>query len=263
MFRQTIYDWPEYYDWTSDGLANDLTYYTDLAKQTGGPVLELGCGTGRVSLAIAREGIQVLGIDLSESMLKQAKKKSIDLGLSHQIQWMQANMTEFEVNQKFPLIIIPYRSFLHLTSVREQILALQRIRNHLMDDGLFAFNVFVPHLAEMVAMEDTQQFRGVFPIPGTEESVEIYDTTTFDHFYQLAYVTRYYERFSKEGTSIQRIKTSMKFRYIYPTELKHLLRLCGFCIVKRYGSFTREVFHRESKELIIEAKKCSIKERKG
>lgn len=262
MFRQTLYDWPEYYDWTSEGLANDVNYYTELAKRTGGPVLELGCGTGRVSLAIAREGIQVFGIDQSDSMLTQAKRKAMDLGLNGRVQWIQANMAEFKLDQKFPLIIIPYRSFLHLTTVREQILTLQRIRKHLLDQGLFAFNVFVPDPEEM-AMEGTQRFRGAFPIPGTGETVEIYDTTTFDHFHQLAYVQRYYERFSKEGVSLERIRTQMKFRYIYPTELEHLLTLCGFRIVKRYGTFSGEVFHAESKELIIEAKKCSREVRKG
>lgn len=258
-----MYDWPEYYDWTADGLANDVNYYTDLAKQTGGPVLELGCGTGRVSLAIAREGIRVVGLDQSESMLTQARKKANDLGFHDRIEWIHENMSKFQINEKFPLIIIPYRSFLHLTSVREQILTLQRIRNHLTNNGLFAFNIFVPRLVEMVSIEGSKQFQGEFSIPGTDESVEIYDTTTFDHFHQLGYVQRYYERFSKEGVSIERIKTAMKFRYIFPTELEHLLTLCGFRIVKRYGTFTREVFHAESKELIIEAKKCSNSERKG
>lgn len=69
------YDWPDYYDWTSTGLDHDITYYTELAKQQGGPVLELGCGTGRCTLAIAREGIPVVGLDLSEPMLKRAEKR--------------------------------------------------------------------------------------------------------------------------------------------------------------------------------------------
>lgn len=257
MTRQSIYEWPDYYDWTSDGLDNDTIYYTELAKGSGGPVLELGCGTGRVTLAIAKEGIQVVGLDQSERMLSFAKEKAIAMGLENRVEWVQANMMQFDLGRKFPLIIIPYRSFLHLTSVKEQIMTLRRIRQHLTDDGCLAFNVFVPHLMDLVSMEGTQHFRGAFPIPGTEDQVEVYDTTEFDHFRQLVYVTRYYERFSKEGKSLHRIKTKMKFRYVFPTELNHLLTLCGFRIIKRYGTFTRELFHSESKELIIEAKKRS------
>lgn len=255
MSSQTLYNWPDYYDWTSEGLDHDITYYTDLAKESGGPVLELGCGTGRVSLAIAKEGIQVVGMDQSKSMLKQAEEKSVGMGLTEQVQWIEADMTQFNLEKKFPLIIIPYRSFLHLTSVKEQISTLKQVRCHLTDNGCFAFNVFVPHLTDLVAMEGTQHFRGVFPIPGTEDEVEVYDATSFDHFHQLVYVIRYYERFAPNGKSLHRIKTEMKFRYIYPTELHHLLTLCGFRIVKRYGTFTREIFRAESKELIIEAKK--------
>lgn len=255
MKTNSMYDWPDYYDWTSEGLDEDTTYYLDLARRTGGPVLELGCGTGRISLAIAREGIEVVGVDLSSQMLAYAQKKASALGLDPYVQWVEQDMIQLELHRKFPLVIIPYRSFLHVLHVPEQIRTLQRIYHHLTDEGMFAFNVFVPKPSDLTEMEGTYHFRGVFPIPGTTEEVEVYDTTEFNHFHQLVVVNRYYERFSKTGRSLDRIKTELKFRYIYPTELAHLLALCKFQIQKQYGSFTREPFYSESKELIIEASK--------
>lgn len=255
MKTNSIYEWPDYYDWTSDGLDEDITYYTDLARRTGGPVLELGCGTGRISLAMAREGIEVVGVDRSSQMLAYAQKKASALGINKYVQWVEQDVIHLELNRKFPLVIIPYRSFLHIIHVREQIRTLQKIYHHLTDEGMLAFNVFVPNPSDLTEMEGTYHFRGVFPIPGTTEEVEVYDTTEFNHFHQLVHVNRYYERFSKDGRSLNRIKTVLKFRYIYPTELTHLLTLCKFQIRRQYGTFTHEPFYSESKELIIEATK--------
>jgi ubiquinone/menaquinone biosynthesis C-methylase UbiE len=259
MLREdSIYAWPEYYDWTSTGLDRDITYYTELARQSGGPVLELGCGTGRISLAIAGQRIPVVGLDASPAMLARARQKAEEMGLSEFVRWVEGDMSRFELEERFPLIIIPYRSFLHLLTVREQIETLKRVRKHLTDDGLFAFNVFVPHVRDLVEMDGVYSFRGSFPVPGTRETVELYDLTEYDHFYQLARVTRYIERFDENGRSLERIKGTFHLRYIYPSELNHLLTLCGFKVVQRYGSFHRSPFDARSQELIIEAVKRKV-----
>lgn len=256
MKQPTIYDWPEIYDWTSDGLEYDATYYTELAKMSGGPVLELGCGTGRVSLVMAREGIEVVGLDRSSQMIQHAQKKAEAMGLADRVTWIEGDMENFALDRKFPLIIIPYRSFLHLTHTKAQIAALMRIQEHLTDDGLLTFNIFVPNPSTLVSMEGAHHFRGAFPIPGTTEEIEVTDTTEYDHFHQLVYVNRYYERFSGEGRTLDRIKAELKFCYIYPNELAHLMARCNFCIQARYGTFTREPFYPDSQELIVEARKC-------
>lgn len=254
----SAYQWPDYYDWTSPTENEDVLYYVELAKETGGPVLELGCGTGRCSLAIAREGIEVVGLDLSREMLNRAKQKADEFGLSQRVTWIEADMSNFSIPDKtFPLVIIPYRSFLHLLTVKDQLNALKCIRSHLQDGGMLALNVFVPHVDQLVDIDRKYQYRGCFPIPGTEEKVEIYDFTEVDPFYQLCHITRYYERFDGQGKMLERIKTHLHLRYIFPTELSLLLALCGFKIVNRYGSFAKDEFDRHSDELIIEAIKVS------
>lgn len=256
MTLSTIYDWPNYYDWTSEGLDYDVAYYTNLALECGGPVLELGCGTGRVSLAIAREGIDVVGLDQSGQMLRQAQAKAEAMGLTDRLKWIKGDMTHFQLDRKFPLVIIPYRSFLHITNESEQLSALKYIYHHLTDDGLFALNMFVPTPTTLTEMEGTHHYRGTFPIPGTDEQIDLFDTTEYDHYHQMVYVNRYYERFSSTGQSLDRVKALIKFRYIYPVELTHLFARAHFSITARYGTFTYEPFCSHSQELIVEAKKC-------
>ncbi|PTM56409.1 class I SAM-dependent methyltransferase [Desmospora activa] len=253
-----MYQLPEYYDWTSDGLDGDVAYYADLAMETGGPVLELGCGTGRCTLGIARHGIEAVGVDLEMQMLKKAEEKAEALDLTHLCKWIQGDMKEFRLERRFPLIIIPYRSFLHLMNTREQLAALGCIRQHLEEGGRFAMNVFVPHVEELVESEDRLLHRGTFTVPGSGDIVEVSDRTRYNHFYQTAEVIRYYERFHPEGRLVERIRTTFSLRYVYPVELNHLLRLAGFEITHRFGGFRREPFGPYSTELVIEAKKRGI-----
>ncbi len=256
MNNNSMYEWPDYYDWTSIGLDHDVTYYVELAKKAGGPVLELGCGTGRCTLAIAREGIPVVGVDLSTAMLERAKDKAKNLGLSHQIEWIHADMSQLEIADRFfPLVIIPYRSFAHLLTVNEQLNTLNRIQRCLTENGLLAFNIFVPHMDQLLEMDGKYSFRGTFPVPGTLEEVEVYDFTELDLFRQTAYVIRYLDHYDEHGKMLARIKTDMRIRYTFPTELCHLLERSGFKVENLYGTFYYTPFDHRSDELIVEARK--------
>ncbi|SHF18171.1 Methyltransferase domain-containing protein [Seinonella peptonophila] len=252
---QSIYQWPQYYDWTSEGLDHDTFYYLELAKQTGGPVLELGCGTGRVALAIAREGVEVVGLDVEAKMLEYANAKASALGIEDRVTWIHSDMSDFNLSKTFPLIIIPYRSFQHLDTVQMQMNALQAIRHHLDDEGLFAFNLFVPLHAELQSIDNEYAFRGNFSVPGSDEQVDVYDFSEVDYFNQIIQIYRYYERFTHTGKSLERLRTRMKIRYTYPQELEHLLARQGFRVRARYGDFLRGSFHPNSYELIMEAEK--------
>lgn len=248
-----------YYDLYSrdnENLDKDITYFVELAKQSGGPVIELGCGTGNCSLEIAKQGIEVIGVDFSSEKLNEAKKKAEDLKLSHRTKWVEASITNFQISDhSVPLLVMSDRSFLQLINVRDQLSTLKCIRRHLQDGGTFAFHVFVPHMHKLVEMEGKYTFRGSFLLG--DEEVEVYDFTELDTFNQIAMVTRYLERFNNRGKSISRSKTKMRFRYIFPSELSHLLAVCGFKIQNRYGSFYRAPFDATSEELIIEAVKVT------
>src|SRR5262245_43617264 len=114
----------EYYDASPIVAARaDVAFYVNAAKAYGGPVLELGCGSGRVTQAIAQAGFRVTGLDLSAKMLARAEEKvsALPAEVRSRVSLTLGNMTNFELDTKFPLVIIPFRPFQHLLETQLQL----------------------------------------------------------------------------------------------------------------------------------------------
>jgi SAM-dependent methyltransferase len=126
----------------------DVPFYLELARKAaeqGEPVLELGCGTGRVTVPIAQAGVEIVGLDNAPAMLDVARRKAEAAGID--IRWITDDMANFRLEQRFGLVIIPYRSFLHLLTEADQLACLSRVYEHLRPGGRFALNFFVPPIA--------------------------------------------------------------------------------------------------------------------
>ena len=122
----------------------DIPFYVELARDAasrGEPVLELGCGTGRVTIPMAQTGAAVTGLDSSPAMLAIAKTKADGAGVT--VHWVEGDMADFDLAERFGLVVIPFRSFLHLISDQEQIGCLQSIHRHLITSGMLALNFYV------------------------------------------------------------------------------------------------------------------------
>ncbi|ERI09639.1 class I SAM-dependent methyltransferase [Aneurinibacillus aneurinilyticus] len=249
------YDWTDYYDIVSNGLDRDVEFYTSLGLEADGTVLDLGCGTGRISIPMALKGIEVVGVDASEKMLEKARAKADMAQVNDKITFIHDDMRTFELGRTFQLAMIPYRSFLHLLSVKEQMAALRQVSKHLAEGGLLALNVFVPTIQHLYEQNEKSSTRGIYMIPGSEDRLVVWDYTRYDHFRQIAEIIRQYERTDQDGVVVQRVVSPLHIRYIFPSELHHLLRLAGFGIVERYGDFSKKAFDSESTELIVIAKK--------
>ena len=117
-------DWADIYDAVYADLTHDIDFYVEQARACGGPVLELGCGTGRVSLAIAAAGIDVTGIDISPRMIAAAQAKAERRGLSAHCIFQSGDMADPQIADRFPLVIMPFRSFQSMLTVEEQRMAL-------------------------------------------------------------------------------------------------------------------------------------------
>ncbi len=245
-----MYRWADYYDLTQRGVAGDIPFYVEMAKQIQGDVLDLACGTGRLSIPIAQAGLSVTGLDLSVDMLRRAEQKAAEAGVSEAIAFLQGDMRKFDLQKTFPLIMIPFRSFLHLLHIHDQMKALTCIRQHLAPGGKFVMNVFVPNISHLYEESEKMSLRGMVPLDSGEQ-IAMWDYTLYDHFQQLAEVTRTYERISPQGVVTEKIVGRFTLRYIFPAELHHLLRLNGFKVVQRYGSFDKAPFDGRSSELII------------
>ncbi|KKX53438.1 class I SAM-dependent methyltransferase [Brevibacillus borstelensis] len=247
-----MYRWADYYDLTQRGMAGDVEFYLDMARHAGGEVLDLACGTGRTSIPMAEAGLSVTGLDLSSEMLARAQEKAEKHGVADRLRLIQGDMRSFDLQKTFSLIMIPFRSFLHLLYIQEQMKALACIRKHLAPGGKLVFNVFVPKISHLYEESEKMSLRGTFRLE-TGEEVAMWDYTRYDHFQQLSEVTRTYERTSPDGVVTERVVGRFTLRYIFPAELHHLLRLNGFKVTQRYGSFDKKPFDSSSSELIVVA----------
>ncbi|HBJ32505.1 MAG TPA: hypothetical protein DDY93_14190 [Dehalococcoidia bacterium] len=133
-------------------MPGDVEFYLEEIRRAGSPVLELGCGTGRLLEFIAREGFNVVGLDRAPSMLKIARAEVALLppDVSALIEIVDGDMRAIALNRQFKLAIIPYRAFLHLLTVQDHRAALASIHEHLEDGGRLAFNIFDPDLEMIV-----------------------------------------------------------------------------------------------------------------
>ncbi|SDR11346.1 class I SAM-dependent methyltransferase [Natronobacterium texcoconense] len=136
-------EWAGFYDANyEDQEIGDVEFYVNLAQEVDGPVLEVGCGTGRIYLDLLRAGVDAYGIDISEEMLAILEQKADEADLTPSVR--QSDMTDFVPTRKYELIIVPFRTFLHNVTIADQKAALRQLREALVPDGRLVLNFFVP-----------------------------------------------------------------------------------------------------------------------
>ena len=130
------------YDPWSRSVVEDVPFYLDEARRSGGPVLELAVGTGRIAVPIAASGIPVVGVDLSEEMLQVARERAREIGAELDLRY--GDMRDPPVEGTFPLVLVPFRSMLHMETDADRRAVLRAIKRHLAPDGRLIFDVFAP-----------------------------------------------------------------------------------------------------------------------
>ena len=244
-------DWADAYDSIYSYVREDIPFYVQEALHSGGPVLELGCGTGRVTVPIAQVGIDVVGLDNSEGMLKRARSKARDLDPGHgNIDLQMGDMREFSLGRTFPLIIVPFRGFLSLLSIEDQVNCLASIRDHLEPDGRLIFNIFVPDPQMLVEDEDAAFHLRDVTDPDTGRTSIVWQQTRVDNHNQILSVRLIVDETDVQGTVGRRYYRDYQIRYAYRYEVLHLLERSGFEVVDLYGDFNGTPFDDESGEMV-------------
>lgn len=210
--------------------SSDIDFYLGLARASGGPVLELGCGTGRILLAIAREGIACVGLDASQEMLSALRAKSPPSNL----ELVHGDMQSFDLGaRRFPLITIPFRAFSHLLDVPAQLAALANVRRHLAPGGRLALDVFDPKLTSLARSEDPEALAVVAETPSGR--VQRFDRVTRDGARQVLKLCMRFVADAPEDCG----EAELELRWFHRYELEHLLARAGFAIGEIYGNFDR------------------------
>lgn len=247
---KNTFEYPEFlarfydliYHQMRDGVDNQ--FYLDRIMETDGKVLETGVGTGRLFTEALKRGADIYGIDISPSMLAILNSK---LNNAQQKRVSLQNITDFRSENKFDLIIAPFRVFMHLTSTADQLKALNNVHFHLNPGGRFIFDLFVPDLKMLISgLDHVTDFEGEYE-PGCR--VKRIVSTKPDLIDQLINITFRMEWIEGNTNHIGEWKTPLRFFFRF--EIEHLIGRSQFAQYKIYGDFLGNELNSDSREFIM------------
>lgn len=243
----------------------DVDFFVDEALKAGSPVLEIGCGTGRVLIPTARAGVEITGLDLSDHMLDRCRTNlsSESDEVRSRVTLIKGDMRSFDLGRQFRLITIPFRPFQHLTTVEDQLSCLATARAHLSDGGRLILDLFNPKLEALVADDvGVEVDEGLeFQTPDGATVQRKHRIKGRDLFNQIVYSELIYYVTHADGRE-ERLVHAFPMRYLFRFEAEHLLARSGFRVEAVYSDYDRSEFgSKYPGELIIVAVKEAQDER--
>ena len=240
----------KYYDIEeSEYQQEDMDFYIEYAQKCKGNILELGCGTGRVSLKLASLGYDVTALDLSKEMIQIVERQKNEQNCDLEI--ICGNMSEFHLNKRFSLILTPGRSFQSLSEQKDIISALSCIYQHLIQGGLFILDLFQPETFLKYQCKDDKTIFS--KTVGNEKITMKYACNHIDKKNKIVHTTYTYE-IEKYNNFHQTQKAYMELRYYEYKEIVTLLESVGFKIKEKYGWYDKCSLEK-GHEIIIVAEK--------
>ncbi|MBN1113935.1 MAG: class I SAM-dependent methyltransferase [Oligoflexia bacterium] len=247
----------------------DISFYVNLCGQVKGSVLELGCGTGRISMPLARNGIRLIAVDNAPAMLETAAEKARADNL--EIEFIKRDFTgHFDLKRQFDMIIMTFNSFQHVYTNKEAEVLFDNVKKHLVPGGVFVFDIINPVLADLGRGPDSVYVYDVyyvaidpatkqmirlkpemaksFPIP--KRTIIVEDVVDYNDATQIATFTLYYSIDKKE-----KFTSTLTQRFYFPQELDALVTCNGFNIIDKYGDYNLAKFTKGSPSQIVVAEK--------
>ena len=234
-------EWAPYYDAYYDRELADVEFYVDLAREVDGPVLEVGCGTGRIYLELLRAGVDADGIDVSGEMLEVLERRAAEEGLSPRVR--QADVVDFEPDRSYELVIVPFRTFLHVLSLADQQATLRTLRAALEPGGRLVLNVFAPDL-DVIADRYGEPTTETVEHDGGEFRV----TSVTDLEDDLEWIARERRTVERDGEILA--ESTFRLKLLTKREFELLCETTGWSAWTVYGGFDREPLEDASQELV-------------
>jgi SAM-dependent methyltransferase len=210
------------YDPWSAGVVEDISFYVEEALASGGPVVELGVGTGRIAIPTAAAGVHVIGVDSSAGMLEVCAEQARQAGVSERLDLRLGDLRRPPVDERVPLVTCPFRAYLHLSSDEERLEALEAARELLRAGGRLVFDVFRPSQDDI----DETHGRWIEREPGIDERADwdlVAQTLTL----------------SVRGNGTQ---STMRLSWLEPERWNSLLAEAGFAVDSCFGWFDRRPY---------------------
>lgn len=224
-----------YYDAEHSDQTEDIPFYVALAEDYGGPIIDIGCGTGRVMIPLALEGHEVHGIDSEEAMLVIAEqRRRADPRLRDSLTFHLGDVLTHPLDKRFKLVLVPYNGLMHFHEQEAQLALLKRLRSWTLDDGLLVLDL--PNAGDVFASQDTEAIilERTFLEPETGHLVMQQSVSFLDRVEQVMHVTWIYDEVSADG-SVKRTIAPIRWYYYFFAELKLLLAAAGFEVEEVYG----------------------------
>lgn len=223
----------------------DVSFFVEGAESSPGKILELGCGTGRVLIPVARAGCSIVGIDQSPEMLAVCEQtlRRETTEVRSRTTLIQGDMRQFELSEHFSMIMLPFRPFQHLVDIDDQLSCLACIRRHLNDDGRLVLDVFNPSLTSLVQdnLGQIEVAGPEFDLPDGRHVIHREKIVSRDLIKQVLSIELIYDLVSSNGDT-QRLVHAFEMRYFFRYELEHLFARAGFVIEAIYGDFQYHPF---------------------
>lgn len=234
-----------HYDAFNQPYQDDLKFYLAEARKARGPVLELACGTGRLTIPLRKKGMEITGLDFAAPMLARARAKAAAAGVK--IDFLGGDARKFRLGKKFKLIFMAFNSLQHLGLAEDLSGLFSSVATHLAPGGVFVFDVFNPD--PLYLIRDPEELLPVayYEDPAGGGKVLVNETYSYDKAAQVSRLTWHY-RSEKTGRTL---KKNLNLRCFFPQELLALVQYNGFRVLSRYGDFLRKPFSGGSVKQIV------------
>lgn len=242
-----------YYDLEHESFTGDIELYLSLALATGDPILELGCGSGRILRPLAAAGFRVTGSDRSAAMLARARQSLADAENAKNVHLVEAAMSDAASmpGGPFGLVIIGLNGLLHLPTQDEQRAVLAAARRALDPRGQLVIDVLNPSLDALQAFDRRVIHEGSWRAADGAH-VDKFSAHELHAADQLIDARIWYERSLTQG-SVERTATQLTYRYLQRAELELMLEMTGFAEWQVYGGYDLEPFSDTAERLIVTA----------
>jgi SAM-dependent methyltransferase len=221
-------------------VGGDIDFYRRLARETGGPILDVGCGTGRVAMALAADGHEVVGIDLSAPMLRLAeqRRETLSADVAARLSFRQADMTTLDLGRDFALVVASSRVFQFALTTDAQRQSLAALRSHLRPDGRLVLDLFDPLLDHVVPSDEATARGGelVHPTTGNRVTWEVTGRMP-DPARQLIVEDWVFRELDASGEVLRSDTERLILRWSLRNEMRLLFELAGLKVVGDYGDF--------------------------
>jgi SAM-dependent methyltransferase len=248
------YEDAAYYDLAYRRRREDVRFYVAMAEQYGGPVLELGVGTGRVALATARAGIEVVGVEPVPAMLTHAREQAeaLPAAVRDKLSLRKGDARSLRLKRRFALITAPFNVFMHLYTRKDVERALHTVALHLAKGGRFVFDVSMPDLHAMTRTKGRLYKGPSITHPRSKQRYDYFEAFEYEPVLQVQMVSMVFQN----TTDLGDMKTApLSQRQFFPRELEALLHYNGFKIERLWGDFKRSPLTPSSESQIIVAKR--------